>query len=473
MSGMPYKIISIVTRKLESLNHFHYYLCRKLKGGGMEIFVKKIFLKSRLALNMLFSGIVKPLSMILSYIYIPIALDFLGIEKYGIWSTILTILSWISYFDVGVGNGLRNKLTQSLSREDGQGRKLVSSAYAFISAIMISVAAIFSIIAMFIDWKRVFGVSDIDENLTGVVIISVIFVAISFVLSICNNALYAMQKAAVVSFAGLIIQALNLIGILFLSNFFNGNLYVMALVYGLSTISVYILENILVYYKNREIRPSFKSVDINVGKNLTNLGLQFFVIQICALILFTTDSLIISFLYGAADVTPYNMVNKLYNVIIGIFSALLVPIWNAVVKANIEKRYVTIKKTIINLYLLMIPFLILTIILTIIFIPLSNWWLGQKLDYGNYLIVFGAMYCIISIWTNTHGIIANGLEILKEQMTMSIIQAVINIPVSIYLAKIVNLGVAGILLGTNISLLISSIWLPILIFKQLKQKMGQ
>ena len=39
MPGMPYKIMSIVTRKLEGVNHFHYYLCRQLKGGGMEIFM--------------------------------------------------------------------------------------------------------------------------------------------------------------------------------------------------------------------------------------------------------------------------------------------------------------------------------------------------------------------------------------------------------------------------------------------------
>ncbi len=50
MPGMPYKIMSIVTRKLEGVHHFHYYLCRQLKGGGMEIFMelsdglKKVFL---------------------------------------------------------------------------------------------------------------------------------------------------------------------------------------------------------------------------------------------------------------------------------------------------------------------------------------------------------------------------------------------------------------------------------------------
>lgn len=35
----PYKIKSIVTRKLEGMYRFHYYLCRQLKGGGTEIFM--------------------------------------------------------------------------------------------------------------------------------------------------------------------------------------------------------------------------------------------------------------------------------------------------------------------------------------------------------------------------------------------------------------------------------------------------
>ncbi len=39
MPGMPYKIGSIITRKLEGVNHFHNYLCRQLKGGGMEIYM--------------------------------------------------------------------------------------------------------------------------------------------------------------------------------------------------------------------------------------------------------------------------------------------------------------------------------------------------------------------------------------------------------------------------------------------------
>ena len=193
---------------------------------------------TNLGKNMAISTLCKPVSMIISYLYIPLVLKFLGVEKYGVWSTILTILSWISYFDIGIGNGLRNKLTESLSKNDGKSRKLVSSAYAFIAVIMIIVAVVFSFIASIINWRRVFGISQCDENLKIVVIISVIFVSINFILSICKNVLYSLQKAAHVSVMELMVQVLNFGGVLFATRFFESNLFIMAVIYGVSMLSV-------------------------------------------------------------------------------------------------------------------------------------------------------------------------------------------------------------------------------------------
>lgn len=50
---MPYKIKSIVTRKFEGVKHFHYYLCRQLKGGGMEIIMKNILMKIKIILPLI------------------------------------------------------------------------------------------------------------------------------------------------------------------------------------------------------------------------------------------------------------------------------------------------------------------------------------------------------------------------------------------------------------------------------------
>ncbi len=429
---------------------------------------KKNSLQYHVASNMLASGVCKPISLIIGYLYVPIVLNYLGIEKYGVWSTILTILSWISYFDIGIGNGLRNKLTGSLSREDNRSRKIVSSAYAFVAIIMICVVIISSGIISVIDWNRIFKVKDSTENLAAVVLVSVSFMALNFVMSICKNVLYALQRAASVSAMELMVQIVNLLCVLVAKRFVEGNLFVIATIYGLSMFIVNSVSSLVVYGKNNSVRPSLYLIDLKEGKMLAGLGAQFFVIQICALILFTTDSFIISCLYGAANVTPYATVNKLFGILSGVFSALLTPIWSAVAKAKAEKDLKTLQSFIKKLHVIMIPFAIGIMTLMILFRNISRLWLGQNLAYTSELILFGGIYCFLNIWTNTYGTIANGMEILKEQMVMAILQAGINLPLSLFLAKNMNMGSAGILLGTNISLLFSSIYLPFCIKKKMR-----
>ena len=425
--------------------------------------------RKELSTNMAISLFCKPVSMLVGYLYVPVVLNYLGIEKYGIWSTILTILSWISYFDIGIGNGLRNKLTESISKRNGFEKKLISSAYAVISVIMSVVALLFSIVAFFTNWNKVFGVEKINEDLKSIIIVSIIFVSINFILSICKNVLYALQKAAYVSVMELLVQLINLFTVLIVKNYAESNLFLMAIIYGSSMLFVNLLANIILYTKDKFLCPNIKEIDLKTGGDLTNIGLQFFVIQICALVLFTTDSLLISYLYGATNVTPYSTVNKLFNVIIGIFSALLVPVWSAITKAKVEKNYKDLKGIIKKMYIIIIPFIAMTVILMILFRRISDLWLGQNLDYTSSLIFFGGIYCILSLWTNMHGNIANGFGILKKQMLVAVVQATINIPISLLAAKVLELKSAGILLGTDISLVISAVFLPIFINEELRR----
>ena len=70
--------------------------------------------------NMALSTVYKALSMVISYLYVPVVLAYLGEVKYGVWTTILNVLSWITYFDIGIGHGLRNKLAENLDKEGNE-----------------------------------------------------------------------------------------------------------------------------------------------------------------------------------------------------------------------------------------------------------------------------------------------------------------------------------------------------------------
>lgn len=422
--------------------------------------------------NMLISAAAKPLAMIIGFIYVPIVMRYLGDEKYGVWTTILSILSWISFFDIGIGNGLRNRLTEALSRKDIRKQKiLVSSAYAFITLVSAAALVVLVVASLFLNWQRIFKVEFTDENLARVVIISGAFVILNFVLSICKNVLYALQKAAQVSIMELSSQLLNLIGILILTRSASGNLLLIAVIYGSALIVVSIVMSFVLYIRNPNLCPTPKNIDFAIGKELTTLGIQFFIIQICALILFTTDNLIISYIYGAADVTPYSTVNKLFGAIPQVFMVVLAPIWSSVTKAKTENDYGWLSKLMRKLLVLMVPFLFGTIVLTIFFEPIAKIWLRKELDYGLALIPLGACYAFLTIWCNSYSYVANGLEMMKFSMTVAIVQAVVNIPLSLLFAKVFNMQSSGVLLGTVLAMAISAVFTPIFVNKYIREQL--
>ena len=424
--------------------------------------------KKSLSSQMIISGICKPLSMIVSYLYIPLVLNYLGTEKYGVWATILTIVSWVSFFDIGIGNGLRNKLTESLSKKDGNSKKLVSSAYAIITVIISIVTLVFCIFFCFVDWNSFFKVENAEYPIKSSLIISVVFLSVNFILSLCKNILFAYQQASKVSLMELFVQIINFIFVFILTLTCESNLFFIAVSYGFSMLIVNLVATVLIFIKQSEVKPELASIDFSSGKQLMNLGLQFFIIQICALILFTTDNLIISFLYGAENVTPYVTVNKLFSAIIGVYSALLVPIWSAVTKSKTERNLSKLKSTLKKLNFLMVPFFIGTVLLVIIFRPLTELWLKQRLAFSTLLICLGGIYCILSNWCNTYATFANGLELMKMSMIVALVQAVVNIPMSLFFAKYCGLKCEGILMGTVFSMLIAAIVQPIYVYKKIR-----
>lgn len=65
--------------------------------------------------NVLFSFFLKGGSILTSLLIVPMTLSYLNSYEYGVWLTLSSILSWIYILDIGLGNGLRNKLTEALA----------------------------------------------------------------------------------------------------------------------------------------------------------------------------------------------------------------------------------------------------------------------------------------------------------------------------------------------------------------------
>ena len=90
--------------------------------------------------NIFFSFLIKGWMGLIQLLIVPITLFCLGSYENGIWMTISSILIWIDSLDIGLGNGLRNKLAAQLAHGDiEKARESVSSTFFMLIMIIIPV----------------------------------------------------------------------------------------------------------------------------------------------------------------------------------------------------------------------------------------------------------------------------------------------------------------------------------------------
>lgn len=397
----------------------------------------------------------KPIGMIISFFYTPILLAYLGEEAYGIWSTILSIINWINYFDIGIGQGLRNILARSITLGDkDKAQKSVSTGYMALSVISFVTCLIGILLIFFLNLNAVFNTA---LSVRPALLVSFFCICINFVLSLSKTLLYATQQAEKVGLMTVLTQGLNLAGIFLLSLFGKGNILAVAIVIGFSGIIVNLIFTGKIWRKFAYLVPKrtqYQSLEL---KGICNVGIKFFFIQIAALILYSTDNMIITQLFGPSYVTPYHTAYVAFGIVNGLFSAMISPLWSKYTVAMAKKDYKWIKKTVFCLDK-MLPFIgIILIIEALVFQPLSRIWLHKELIYEAGLIPCMALYYFLSIWGSIYSNVLNGMSKVNLQLVMAVISAVLNIPLSILLGKNCVMGTTGVCLATCICMLMTNI----------------
>lgn len=405
----------------------------------------------------------KGASMALSLLYVPVVLNYLGDYKYGVWASILSILSWITYFDLGIGNGLRNRLSEAVASETPRisPKALISSAYAILSLVVTVVALVCGVVIAFVDWPALLSAWDVGESLLCVVELSFLGMCFSFVLTLCNSVYYALQRAQVVNLISVCQQAVMLLSVWLLSLTDSRSLIAVAVFYVVSNILVYGVFTIYVFARNRELAPSSHSCSRAVAKDVGGLGIMFFITQVATLVLFTTDNLIVSNLFGPEQVTVYTTANKVFTVLSSLFAALVVPLWSKTTVDFARGDIAEIRRTLDKMHMLFAIAVAGVIAMVLVFKPLVRLWLGRDLGFDDLLITLMGVYAVVYMWNTIYSQVINGLTLVNFMVAVACVQAVLNIPLSVFLATSCGLGVNGVLLGTIATMLISSLTYPV------------
>ncbi len=426
-----------------------------IKGNKRSIKIKK---------NIIASFGLKGFSILVSFLLVPLTLNYLNPTKYGIWLTLSSIIGWFGFFDIGLGNGLRNKLAEAFALKDYKlAKTYVSTTYAILSLIIGGVFILFLIINPFLNWSKLLNTTpEMANELSWIALIVFTFFALRFILKLIGVILTADQLPAYNSTFGPIGNLIALIVIFIITKFSQGNLLYISVIYSAAPVIILIIASFYFFRgKYKYIKPSIKSINFKYFKPLAELGVKFFILQIACLVIFSTDNMIITQILGPAEVTPYNIAFKYFGIPIMIFSIIMMPFWSAFTESFTNNDMNWIRNSIKKLMRIWLLILLGVIILLVISKHFYLMWVGDKVHIPFLLSAFMGLYAIIFTWNNIFAFFINGVGKIKLQMYYGIIAMIINIPISIFFAKNLNMGNAGVILGTCFSLLFGFIFGPI------------
>lgn len=404
---------------------------------------------------------IRGISMILTLISAPIMLHHVDRADYGVLLTLTSIVGWVGYMDVGLGNGLRNKLPEFLAKGDFySAKKIVSSCYVTLAIYVALIIVIFLLVSPFVDWLGVLNspTSDAGEiqGLTNIVFISF---CIQFLFGLINSILFAYQMPAFQSLFTFVGQFIALIALVIQVYVFDVtsvlqigavNSMIPPLVLFLGSIGLF-------RTKLKEIAPSFKLFEFKSVGSILSLGLKFFVLQMITIVLFQANSIIIARVVSPEAVVEYNLAFKYVSLLTMIFTIVITPVWSATTDAYVRKDFAWINKTISFSRKVCIASIFIGVLMVLASKFVYGIWLGKgtiDINYSTTGLIL--LYISFEMLYKVYGTIINGTGKVFAQIILTGVIAIIYIPLAIFFGKL--FGLSGVLIANAIVFALNYLW---------------
>jgi len=371
-------------------------------------------------------------------------------EAFGLWAIMSTFAFFASSFDFGLGQAMRNKLAEMASSPDQAANLERDLFFAVLTTLVLACGLVGTSIALIfphLPWASWFNAQSpavIRVIPTTATIVAVCFVA-SMPLGLSYAGFLAYQEAGQRSLFDAIQSFMLLLTVvLFASRLTIAQLIV---VYYL----VFLLSQFIAlvsFVRRRRWRPVWVPFGAAWGvvRQLAGRSVQFWALGLSAMLIFTTDPVIAGRVLGLASAGDFNVVLKLFTVIITVHFTVLTPLWSAYTEAAQVRDWAWIARSLRrSLWATVILLALGTSALALLSGPLLRFWVGREINDPRLIasfVVWTAAFAVI----NCYSVLLNGLGRLRRQTALAGSAAVLHWPVSLWLGS--TMGAAGIVLGT-------------------------
>jgi O-antigen/teichoic acid export membrane protein len=398
----------------------------------------------------------RALSAAVTLVSLPLAVRYLGPERYGVWATITTTAVWINLLDIGISNSLTNEVSKAFAHDDR-----VAAARSFTNALALTVGfaltagVVFAVLLPHVDWARLLNVTVNvrGEEVRDTAVCAVALMLLALPCNLVNKVLSGYQELHRSNFSACAGAVAGLCGLAagVALRVSMPVLFVMSA--GCLTLASFIL---LVWTVTRQkpwLLPRLTLLDRNSIRGLLKSGAAFFLIQVAAVVVFSSDNLVVSHYLGAAEVTPYSVTWRLVGFVALLQSLLFPALWPAYAEAYARGDYAWIRRT---FAITMAGTLLLNLACMAALLAFGRSVIGilagSAAVPGRSLLLAMCIWAVISGFMTVESCLLAALNRTRVQAVLSIVAAGVNIALSLIWVK--QFGAVGVIGGTIVSYLV-------------------
>lgn len=416
--------------------------------------------RSREALvNILMSLISKAVSVLSSLLIVPLTISYVNPTQYGIWLALSSVIAWIGFFDLGLGNGFRNRFTEAKA----QGNMVLACQY--VSTTFFAVGTIVTLVFVailaansFINWSDVLNIGQsYSLELGKIFVILAAFFCLSMVARLSGTLLTADQKVGVASLVEGGGQLASLVAIYVLTKTTTGSLTHLALYFAGVPCLVWVVFTVVLFLMPvyRDLTPRPSQVKLQLIRDILGLGMQFFVIYLCLIVIFQMLNIVISRELGPDAVTEYNIAYKYFNVLNNVVIIILSPFWSAFTDAYAKRDYSWMKRTVRSLERLWALTSMGCLVMFALSQPFYRLWVGTDVTVATSLSLAVAVYFIVSNLGNTYMYVINGIGTIRLQLLTYVAFALVAWPFMLWAGS--YFGIVGIIMVPSVAMLLQAL----------------
>lgn len=437
---------------------------KKLITDSLHRFGIKSSRTKNITKHVLLSFLYKGGSIVCNFLLVPVTINYLDTDNYGAWITISSFIAWFSFFDIGLGNGLRNKFTEAKTNGDTETAKAyVSTAYFTIGTISVGLVLLFTLLNPFVHWPVLLNMNYRYAHEMSLLMPLVFgFFCIQLVAKLITTIYTADQHHSVQGKVNFYTQLLSLLTVWVLTHTTESTLLLFGTIYSAIPIILLIGMSIVAFNgRYKAYKPDIKLWNVGYMKSILGLGISFFIIQLSGIVIFSTDNVLVSHFFGNKQVVIYSSAYKYFSIGQMVVSMILAPFWSSVTDAYHAGEFDWIKTSMRNLQKLVFGAVFVILLMLFVSPYFYGIWLPKHIQIPFMLSVSMAIYFIVVICYMPYTFFLNGIGKTHLQMWVLIPSALLNIPVCVFLAIHLGAGLSGIILGSIVCLLPHAILSPI------------